>query len=148
VGMFDRDKEIGVILTSYMKERENFILWDAGIIREDFPTNIGPAAQTGLTVSRMSDPGDRVTVTTLASAIAGKAREANPSDFPAVVYWAAVWSDKWNRNITVLQFVKAYDAGAESRQTSPQTGNSGGYKQASLDADSSPASVPADDLPF
>lgn len=106
MGMFDKDKEMGLILTDWIDSRQEFVLHNARIVREDFPTSIGPATQTELEVSRMGE-GDRYRVTTLASAIAEKVKEADPSDFPAVVWWMQVQSSRFpDRQATVLQFVR------------------------------------------
>lgn len=107
MGMFDKDKEIGLLLTGMFAEREEFILWHAGIVREDYPTKLGPAAQSELEVSRLNAPGDRFKVTTLAGAISAKVREATPDDFPVVVFWMTVDS-QYGGKATVLQFMRPW----------------------------------------
>jgi|KBSMisStaDraftv2_1062788.scaffolds.fasta_scaffold01564_6 hypothetical protein len=141
MGMFDKDKEIGLILTSHMAEREEFILWDASILRDDFPTTLGHASQVGLEVSRMTGPRERFTVTTLASAIAAKVREAEVTDFPAVVYWAGIYSDKWQRKVTVLQFVRPYTGPG---QEAPGQNQGTGFTPTRQES----APVGDDDIPF
>ncbi len=108
MGMFDKDKEIGTIITSFVPTNEPFILWDARIAREDYPTKLGLAVQCTLVVSRLSSPGDKYDATTLASAIASKVREAEPDDFPAVVQLAEVPSPTYGGLALVLQFLKPY----------------------------------------
>lgn len=121
MGMFDKDKEIGIILQNWAADGEPFILWNARILREDFPTNLGPAVQAGLSVSKMDNPNDRYDVTTLASAIAAKVREADVTDFPAVVQTAHVES-KWGRDALVLSFLKPYNPrGERTQQATPAT---------------------------
>jgi hypothetical protein len=107
MGMFDKDKEVGILLTRYIEKREEFILWDARITREDFPTDLGPTPQTALTISRKGDPGTKTVVTTLASAIAAKVREAESGDLPAVVFWTTAPS-RYGGDATVLQFVRPH----------------------------------------
>lgn len=114
MGMFDKDKEIGIILQNWIPEGTPFILWSARILREDFPTNLGPAVQSGLSVSKLDTPGERYDVTTLASSIAAKVREADVTDFPAVVQTASVPS-KWGREAFVLSFLKPYNPRGEQR---------------------------------
>lgn len=109
MGMFDKDKEIGLILQSTFPQGRQFIVWSAEIAREDFPTDLGPATQAALEVSNLDEPGHRFTVTTLASAIVAKVREAEADDFPARVFWTVARSKKFNQDATVLQFVGPYD---------------------------------------
>jgi hypothetical protein len=108
MGMFDKDKEIGIILNTWTSEETPFILWEARIIREDFPTNLGPAVQAELVVSKLDAPQDRYKVTTLGSAITSKVREAEADDFPAIVQTKMV-DTKWGRDALVLSFLKPYD---------------------------------------
>lgn len=108
MGMFDKDKEIGLILQSTFNQGEHFVLWGAEVTREDFPTEIGPAAQVTMEVSKAEQPREKFSVTTLASAIVAKVREADPEDFPARVFWTEAYSKRWKQNATVLQFVGPY----------------------------------------
>lgn len=107
MGMFDKDKEIGLLVTNFAKLGEPFIVWSARIIREDFPTKMGLAVQSGLEVSKLTTPRDRYGCTTLASAIGAKVKEAEGGDFPAVVQLLMVES-KFGRDALVLQFLKPY----------------------------------------
>jgi hypothetical protein len=107
--MFDKDKEIGLIVDRFIGLNTEFILWDARIIREDFPTELGPAVQSQLIVSKMDNPNERYETTSLASAIAAKVREADVTDFPAVVQLNKVAS-KYGNDALVIQFVKPYKA--------------------------------------
>lgn len=118
MGMFDKDKEIGTVLyPNWIGLQVPFIVWGVNIKREDFPTKFGPSPQTELEVSKLDNPNDRYKVTTLAGAIAAKAREAEPSDFPAVVQCAQVPVD--TGQALVLQFLKPY--GNQERQTTEGT---------------------------
>lgn len=113
MGMFDKDKEIGQIMEQVFQEREEFVLWAATVAPDPVPTEIGDAEKTVLSVSRLSaegrQVGERFDVNTLASAVAGKAKDAEPDDFPAVVTWLRVHSKAYNTQATVLSFVREYD---------------------------------------
>ena len=136
MGMFDKDKEIGTLLTSLFAIGEPFILYGVRIKREDYPTEYGPAPQTELRVAKRSNPEETFVVTTLAGSIATKAREAEKSDFPAVVTLGEAFSKKYNRKATVLNFLKPYDPTENGRQ-------------ANLDSQVPPtAPRPDDDIPF
>lgn len=140
MGMFDKDKEVGIILTSWIGANVPFILWGARIAREDYPTNLGPAVQSELTVSKLDDPGDKYEVRTLASAIATKVREAAASDFPAVVQWAVVTSS-YGGTATVLSFLKPY-----GRQDANAPAGLGGTTP-NHDVDPAPAAT-GDEIPY
>lgn len=107
MGMFDKDKEIGLIITRYVDIGEEFILWDARIIREDFPTKLGLAVQSELVVSKLATPAEKYTTTTLASAIGAKVKEAEKDDFPAVCSLAMVDS-RFGDQALVVQFLKPF----------------------------------------
>lgn len=124
MGMFDKDKEIGLILQQTIPQGEQFILWSAVISAEDFPTDLGPATQSRLTVSPLTDPKGttRYDVTTLAQAIASKVREADPEDFPAVVFWTMVVSKTAGRSdAAVLRFVRPLKPSGQTPEPSGQT---------------------------
>lgn len=140
MGMFDKDKEIGVILQNWVKDGSPFILWDARIIREDFPTALGNAVQSELTVSKLDAPGDEYRVTTLASAIAAKVRESEPSDFPAVVQTAHVDS-KWGRDALVLSYLKPYTGRRDTRNATQES-------MPHATAEAPPVPTETDDIPF
>lgn len=112
-GMFDKDKEIGRQLEATFKAGDEFVLFDVVIQPDRVETAIGPARKTTLTVVKL-DPntgkeiGDKFEVNTLASAIADKAEDASPDDFPAVVAWMKVHSANFNTDATVLQFIRDY----------------------------------------
>jgi hypothetical protein len=128
MGMHDKDKEIGLILQQYVPKREEFILWDASIVRDDFPTDIGPATQVELWISLGTDDTrgqHKVRVTTLAAPIAAKVREAEPDDFPAVMFWSTVQS-KFNNDATVITYVRDLH---QSRETSPAAPGEGAPKK-------------------
>lgn len=119
MGMFDKDKEIGLLLTNLFQRGEQFILWSAEVVRDDYPTDLGMATQSRLSVSRIASPGERYDVTTLASAIGAKVREAEADDFPAVVFWTQAPS-RYGGEATVLQFVKPWGNQTQERQAAPQ----------------------------
>lgn len=106
MGMFDKDKEIGRQLTAVFAAKEEFVLYDIHVLEEKVNTTLGDADKTVLTVSSLDDTDTRFEVSTLGSAIANKAREAEPSDFPAVVCWMEVDSNFGNQ-ATVLQFIRS-----------------------------------------
>lgn len=119
MGMFDKDKEIGLLLTSTFNQGEQFVLWDAKVDREDFPTRLGPTPRAMLTCSQIVNgrPGQRMEVSTVAGAIVAKVREAEQDDFPAVVFWRKAPSTRSaTGEATVLQFVSAWgNAPVENR---------------------------------
>lgn len=105
MGMFDKDKEIGLVLTRAFARGEHFILLSTSITREDFPTKYGPSPQATLRVRNMQTRQE-FEVTTLASAIVSKVREADPEDFPAIVFWTeAPTTRTQDGTATVLQYV-------------------------------------------
>jgi hypothetical protein len=83
--MFDKDKSFGVDVTSVFPLGQPFLLWGAEVLADKIPTALGDASKTRLIVSTLADPTDHREVTTLASAIADKAAEASPDDFPCRV---------------------------------------------------------------
>jgi hypothetical protein len=112
MGMFDKDKEFGQNLINEVPKDEKFILWKATIDEETVDTQYGDARKTRLIISRKDDPGEKFEVTTLASAIADKAQDAVPEDFPAIVYWTEVDSN-FGGKATVLQFFSEYKEDSE-----------------------------------
>lgn len=114
MGMFDKDKEIGLILTTWIDPREEFIIHGASVIREDFPTELGPTPQVEMEVSKVQAPRTTYKVTTLASAIVAKVREAEGDDFPAVVMWFKTPS-RYGQDAQVLQFVRPWNAAVDRR---------------------------------
>lgn len=154
MGMFDKDKEIGLLLNNTFEQGEQFILWNAEVTRDDFPTKFGPSPQVTLTVSKLASPRDQMQVTTLAAAIVAKVREAERDDFPAVVFWRLAPADRSpTGSALVLQFVKAWGnvpnahdpatAAAMVNHTpgEPLPGTDTAAKKA-------PAGVGQDDIPF
>lgn len=139
MGMFDKDKEIGTIITNMVKMGEPFILHGARIKREDYPTDLGPAVQTELRMAKMDAPTEHFVCTTLASSIATKVREAEPGDFPAVVMLNKVQSKTYaGTEALVIQFLKPY--------TPPTPAPSFEAQAQTLPAEST---VPqTDDIPF
>lgn len=119
MGMFDKDKEIGRQLIPTFKFGDEFILWDAQVDADPVTTKIGPARKTRLLVSRLDKPADKFELSTLGSAIADKAEEAEESDFPAVVQVLQV-EGQANSQATVLQFVKPYED-ARAKFRTPQS---------------------------
>lgn len=114
MGMFDKDKEIGLQLTNEFERGQEFVLHGAAVDAEPINTEIGPARKTRLRVAKLDgnrQAGEPYEVGTLASAIADKAEEAEDADFPAVVKWLEVKSN-YGGMATVLQFVKPYGGSA------------------------------------
>lgn len=155
MGMFDKDKEIGLLLTSAFSVGQQFVLWAARVDREDFPTKLGPSPRAMLTVSQIVEgrPGPRFDVGTLASAIVAKVREAEEDDFPAVVFWREAPSTRSSSGkATVLQFVSAWgNAAPETRPPAVQDDDlmarSGG-RDFTPPADDGSPEVGDDDAPF
>lgn len=89
-----------------IERREQFILWNAQPDRI-VPTKLGDARQSRLTISKIESgrAGKPFDVTTLASAVADKIEESEPTDFPAVVAWDQVATDKGN-DAVILQFIR------------------------------------------
>lgn len=145
MGMFDKDKEIGLIVTRWVDLNTPFILWDVRILREDYPTDIGLAVQSGMVVSRIDSPDDRYNATTLASAIAAKVREAEAADFPAIVSLAEVKSRFADNKALVLQFLKPYE-GPGSKSYRPEV--AGAPMAAETDKSKSRRARASDDIPF
>jgi hypothetical protein len=139
--MFDKDKEIGTVITSLFTMGEPFILFGARIKREDYPTDIGPAVQSELRVAKRENPTETFVVTTLASSIATKVREAEAGDFPAIVCLQRVDSKKYpGRQALVLQFLKPWDPSENGRQPSLDEAVTSGQVPTAPVAD--------DDIPF
>lgn len=113
MGMFDKDRLYGgERLDQTFEYGDSFILWGVEVLAEPVPTEVGQATKTFLTVSRLDSPGEQFKVGTLASAIADKAREAEESDFPAIVKFEKVTSEKWGTDAAVISLVEPYDAQA------------------------------------
>lgn len=106
-GMFDKDKEIGLRIDTEFDLREAFILWDAAVAPELVDTTIGKARKTLLEVSRLDEPDQRLSCSTLASAIADKAEQASVDDFPAVVELRKV-AGRFGNEALVLQYIRDY----------------------------------------
>jgi hypothetical protein len=102
--MFDKDKSFGVDVTSVFQLGQQFLLWGAEVLPDPIPTALGDARKTRLIVSPLADPTEQREVTTLASAIADKAAEAEPNDFPCKVELRKVASS-FGGEALVLQFL-------------------------------------------
>lgn len=116
MGMFDKDKQFapdGRLDEMFppgktdSREGAEVILWGVED-RGEFPTEIGTAQMTWLTVSSIPTPDEKKVVGTLAKAIASKAAEADDSDFPCVVKVMKVSTEM--ADALVLQWMGAYDA--------------------------------------
>jgi hypothetical protein len=158
MGMFDKDKEIGLALTREFANNEEFALYGVSVQENAVQTDFGWAAKTTLTVARLDTnarPGPQFQVTTLGGAIADKAREADADDFPCVVKWITVPS-KAGQDATVLQWVR--DAKRRPpTPTNPPAGAPGASESrppagARHDDDAGPDPAPAratdEDIPF
>jgi hypothetical protein len=112
VGMFDKDKSFGVDVTSVFALGTPFLLWGAEVLPERIDTALGTgdkgAQKTRLIVSSLDDPALHREVTTLASAIADKASEASPDDFPCKVELRKVGSS-FGGEALVLQWLDNVD---------------------------------------
>lgn len=108
MGMFDKDKAIGLVLTEMIPQGEEFTLWGARVLDGTVQTRFGNAETAELEVTRKGDR-DRMKVTTLGSAIVDKVKEAEPSDFPAVVMWTRV-STQAREQVLVLRFLRPLNA--------------------------------------
>jgi len=110
MGMFDKDRLYGgERLDKWCEPGDRFILWGVEIVDEPVPTSVGNAIKTLLKVSTLDAPENQTIVGTLASAIAEKAKDAEESDFPAVVEFQKVHSQEYNTEAAVIQFVEPYD---------------------------------------
>lgn len=106
-GMFGKDKEIGLRIDTEFDLREAFILWDAAVAPELVETSIGKARKTLLEVSRIDEPDQRLSCSTLGSAIADKAEQATSDDFPAIVELRKV-AGRFGNEALVLQYIRDY----------------------------------------
>lgn len=117
MGMFDKDKLYGGLrLDEKFNIGDKFVLFNVMVMDARVPTAVGDAEKTLLVVSYIEGK-DKISeafiVGTLASAIADKAKEAAPDDFPAIVELAKVPSsyqgkDGKGQDATVIQFVSPY----------------------------------------
>ena len=108
MGMFDKDRMYGgERLDRWADFGDSFILWGVEVLPDPVPTSVGDATKTLLEVSTLDNPENKTTVGTLASAIATKAREAEESDFPAVVKLEKV-PGGYGSDATVISFVEQY----------------------------------------
>lgn len=104
--MFGKDKEYGRRLDLQYREQEPFILWGVepgGTVK----TKIGDAQRTNLKTSALDRgrPGGVIECSTLASAVAEKAKDADPSEFPAIVCWERV-PGRFNAEALVLSWLR------------------------------------------
>jgi hypothetical protein len=106
MGMFDKDKEFGLDITDAFPLGEQFVLYAAEVRPDKIDTTYGKASKAVLTVARLKRgvPEAQFEVTTLASAIADKASEAEPSDFPCLVELRQVNSKTFGTTALVLQW--------------------------------------------
>lgn len=117
MGMWTNDVMFGGLrLDEQLEKRVPFVLYDAAITVEEVPTSVGNARKSSMIVQRLkvdtdaAHPsraaneveGEPFVVNTLASTIAEKVAQASASDFPMVVCWDTIHSEKWDREATVL----------------------------------------------
>ena len=119
MGMFDKDKAFGLRLDREFKLGEHFVLYNAAATDEVISTDFGDAQVARLTVAKLDNPSHRYECQTVAGAIVEKCREAESSDFPAVVSLQKVTSQKWHREALVLQFVAPFGAKNEAPPPAP-----------------------------
>lgn len=155
MGMFDKDKEIGLLLTSFFQQGEQFILWGATIDDTPMQTKYGLSDVARLKVSKKDDPRQEFEVTTVASAIVAKVTDAEPDDFPALVMWRQAPSERSASGLaTVLQFIAAWGGSRASTPRAPMipdaadpaelAARSGGRDFSTPE----PREVTDDDIPF
>jgi hypothetical protein len=109
MGMFDKDKEFGTRLDQVIAIGESFVVFGAVVRPDTISTSLGDAEVAELEIGKLADDGvsvaERMTANTVASAIVNKVKEAEDSDFPAIVKLLKVDS-KWGKKATVIQFVR------------------------------------------
>ena len=115
MGMFDKDKEIGNQLDQAIELGQQFILLSVEVEAKPIKTDIGDATKTRLKVCKLAADGQTplgvpFEVSTLASAIADKAKEASPEDFPCIVELRRVATKRGNPAL-VTQWISAYTHG-------------------------------------
>lgn len=110
MGMWEKDRLFGgKRLAEEFELGEPFVLY-AGKVVGSFETDLGTATKSVLTVQKY-DPsakdgtGEVFNAGTLASAIAEKLRDQEPSDFPAIVTTAKVPSSTDGQDAYVIQYV-------------------------------------------
>lgn len=106
MGMFAKDREIGRELTTAFAEREEFKLLGVKVDEKAVKTDFGMADKSILTVEKLGGGGGSFEVTSLGGAIANKCKEAEDSDFPAIVCWLTVPSKQYGNDAKVLQFIR------------------------------------------
>lgn len=112
----DQEFEVGTLANP--DGGEVFILLDAEVLAEPVPTDIGEATKTVLRVRKL-DPstnlpaGDVFDVGTLSQAVAGKAREKEDGDLPALVraHYVEAGTEGYS-DALVLSFVAEWDGPA------------------------------------
>lgn len=101
MGMFEKDKQFApdgrldeMFPPGETDSREGAELILYGVEdRGDFPTDVGTARMTWLTVAAIMTPDEKKVVGTLSKPIAEKSAEAEKSDFPCVVQVLKVSTD-------------------------------------------------------
>jgi hypothetical protein len=110
MGMFDKDRLYGgERLDQRFELGDEFILWGVEVMPDAVPTELGDATKTVLEVSTKDNPEERFKVGTLASAIAEKAKDAEPTDFPAIVRYEKV-PGRFDSDAAVISFVALHNA--------------------------------------
>jgi hypothetical protein len=126
--MFDKDKQFapdGRLDEMFppgdvdVPEGSEFILWGVED-RGDFPTDVGVARMTWLSVSNVMTPDEKRVVGTLSKPIAEKAAEADPKEFPCVCQTRMVSTD-FNPAF-VIQWRGDYDAKTGTVSTEAASG--------------------------
>ena len=132
MGMFKTDKAFGVDVTAAFplqprgvdangqlrQSSDPFLLWGARVLPDRVETRVDKEAgrtdpetwarKTLLVVSTIDQPAKHRLVTTLASAIADKAEDAEPADFPCQVELREVDSS-YNNPALVIQWLDDVD---------------------------------------
>lgn len=115
--MFDKDKELGLRLDELVPQGQEFILWSARVLDNQVQTRFGMTDNAELVLTRKGDR-DRMTVTTVASAIVAKVKEQEEGDLPAICCWLKV-NTSAQENVTVLRFLKPYGREEEAPAQNP-----------------------------
>lgn len=112
MGMFDKDKLYGgTPIEKWVSPGVDFILRGATIVTDEFPLDNGQTAtKTELYVSSLDNPAEVYKVSTLSGNIASNVKDAEDSDFPAVVQFHTVPSaTQGYSDAKAIKLVAPYD---------------------------------------
>ena len=121
MGMFDKDEFFQAEqLDKWAIEGQPFILWGVSVTPSEINTSIGKAFGGILEVSTLENPENRDKVSTFASAIVSRIRDAEESDFPCVVKVEQV-PGSYNTDATILTLVEPYNPTEGKGASTPET---------------------------